>query len=121
MSCQKYIPFGAPIITHDLEEITGYSLFIINFDCEFWLKDGKLPTIQIKNSQLFNGREYLENSKSEIVNLTLTSVDYEMFLEHYEVAYFKVHKVYYFVGQKISSLSSSKMGGSKRKGRKRRE
>ena len=95
---ENIFPFGAPIITHDLEEITGYSLFIINFDCEFWLKDGKLPTIQIKNSQLFNGREYLENSKSEIVNLTLTSVDYEMFLEHYEVAYFRVHKVYYFRG-----------------------
>jgi len=56
---ENIFPFGAPIITHDLEEITGYSLFIINFDCEFWLKDGKLPTIQIKNSQLFNGREYL--------------------------------------------------------------
>lgn len=93
---KNIFPFGEPIIKSFYSDIKGYPLYIITFECEFWLKEGKLPTIQIKNTQLFNGREYLEHSKSEIVTLTLTSVDFELFKENYETAYFKVQKVYYF-------------------------
>lgn len=58
--------------------------YIVNFNTEFYLKDGYFPTIQIKHSGRYNETEYLTESKG-ITNLTLTSVDFELFKKHYEV------------------------------------
>lgn len=62
-----------------------YNLYVQMFTCQFELKEGYLPTIQLKNNLSFIPTEYLTSSGTEFVTMCLTSVDLELFLEHYEV------------------------------------
>ena len=82
----RYLPFGTPIFFRgEYKEDPVYPLYTQMFRCQFELKPGKLPTIQIKHSMFFRGTEYLTSSEDEIVVLCLNSVDMKIFLEHYEV------------------------------------
>ena len=82
----RKLPFGYPVMFEG-EYIPDklYPLYIINFSCRFELKKGKIPSIQIKHSMDYQMNEYLESSKGLITDLTLTSVDYELFCENYDV------------------------------------
>ena len=63
-----------------------YNLYVQIFTCNFELKEGYIPTLQIKNSsEYFNPIEYLTSSNGIDVTLCLTSVDLELFFEHYDV------------------------------------
>lgn len=62
-----------------------YNLYVQMITCQFELKEGYIPTIQLKNNLLFMPTQYLSSSEDEEVTLCLTSVDLEIFLEHYEV------------------------------------
>lgn len=62
-----------------------YNLYVQMFTCQFELKKGYIPTIQLKNNLSFIPTQYLTSSDGEEVTLCLTSVDLELFLEHYEV------------------------------------
>lgn len=62
-----------------------YNLYVQMFTCQFELKEGYIPTIQLKNNLSFIPTQYLTSSDGEEVTLCLTSVDLELFLEHYEV------------------------------------
>lgn len=73
-----------------------YPLFIVRLRCSFELKDGYIPTIQLKNNRAFIETEYLTTSNNEIVELTLTNVDLELFLEHY-----KTYNLEYVCGWKF--------------------
>lgn len=83
--------YGQPIYFEGkYEEDCIYDLYIQNITCAFELKENKIPTIQLKNSTYFLKNEYLtttehSNGVFEIVDLTLTSVDLKLFLEHYNV------------------------------------
>ena len=80
------LPYGVPIFyrgEYQPDEI--YTLYVQMIRCQFKLKPGKIPTIQIKNSMFFTGNEYLTESGDEEITLVLTSVDLEMFFDHYEV------------------------------------
>lgn len=80
------LPYGYPIYFEgapDPDEL--YPLFIIRLRCEFKVKPEHLPTIQLKNNRAFIETEYLNDSNGEIVEMTLTSVDLKLFLEHYDV------------------------------------
>ena len=82
----SYLPFGTPIFFWGkYEKDTLYPLYTQMFKCQFEIKKGKIPTIQIKKSLFFRGNEYLTSSNNEIVPLCLNSVDLEMFFEHYDV------------------------------------
>ena len=63
----------------------NYPLFIVRLACEFEVKPGHIPTIQLKNNRAFVETEYLTDSNGEIVEMTLTNVDLDLFLEHYNV------------------------------------
>lgn len=63
----------------------NYNLYIQMFSCQFKLKKGYIPTIQLKNNMSFVPTEYLESSKGEYITLCLTNIDLELFFEHYEV------------------------------------
>ncbi len=81
-----YLPYGTPIFFRgQYKEDPVYPLYIQMIRCQFELKKGKIPTIQIKNNSFFVGNEYLTSSNDEEVVLCLTRVDFEMFLEHYDV------------------------------------
>ena len=53
--------------------------------CQFEIKEGYIPTIQLKNNLAFVPTQYLSSSDGEDVTLCLTNVDLELFLEHYNV------------------------------------
>lgn len=82
----SYLPFGKPIFYKGKYEYNPlYPLYIQRISCSFELKEGKIPTIQLKNNPMFNPTEYLTTSDGDIITLTLTNVDLELFLENYNV------------------------------------
>lgn len=82
------MPFGEPkAYSGRYKKDVAYPLYVQRFSCNFELKEGYLPTIQIKNNMSrFKPTQYLTSSHGEPVTLTLTSVDLDLFLEHYEVS-----------------------------------
>lgn len=80
------LPYGYPMYFEgEPKTDETYPLFIVRLSCIFTLKPGHIPTIQLKNNRAFVETEYLTSSNDEIVELTLTSVDLALFLEHYDV------------------------------------
>lgn len=83
---EMFLPFGEPIYyTGKYRQDKLYPLYIQKLSCNFELKEGYIPTIQLKHSGLFSGTDFLESSDGNIVELTLTSVDLKLFLDHYNV------------------------------------
>lgn len=96
---EKKLPFGEPFYFKGKYEVDKvYDLYIQNLCCSFEIKEGKIPTIQLKNSRFFLGNEYLTSSNNEIVSLTLTNIDLELFFENYNV-----YDLTYFDGYKFRS------------------
>lgn len=82
---KEMLPFGEPFFYEGkYVEDKVYPLYIQRITCSFKIKEGKIPTIQIKHSR-FVDNEYLLDSGDEPVALTLTSVDLKLFLEQYDV------------------------------------
>ena len=59
-------------------------LYIIDVVCDFSLKEDHLPTLQVKGNPLYMATEYLREAK-EPTRLVLTSVDWDVLNEHYDV------------------------------------
>lgn len=66
-------------------EDKDYPLYIQMLTCNFILKQGYIPTIQLKNNLSFIPTEYITDSGSEDITLCLSNVDLELFFEHYYV------------------------------------
>lgn len=79
--------------------------FFVRVKCRFHLKEGMLPTIQIKHSVMYQSNQWLETSdiynkktgkyydryidlqgniREAVVELTLTKTDYQLLLSHYD-------------------------------------
>ena len=87
-SKMKYerLPIGTPqFFEGKYENDPLYNLYIQTFSCSFDLKEGKIPTIQIKDLYYFMPNEYLKTSNELPITLTLTNIDLELFLENYNV------------------------------------
>lgn len=83
---EMFLPFGEPIYyTGRYRQDKLYPLYIQKLSCSFELKEGYIPTVQLKHSGLFRGTDFLESSDGNIVELTMTSVDLKLFLDHYNV------------------------------------
>lgn len=81
-----HMPYGDPIFFKGkYREDKIYDLYIQRIICSFKIKKNKIPTIQLKNSNFFLENEYVESTHGEIVELTLSNIDLELFLSHYEV------------------------------------
>ena len=116
----NYYPVGYPRFWKG-NEIPAKALeknryFFIRIQTRFYIKKNKLPFIQIKGDKHYNGNECLTTSdywdknihkyfkytfddgvkKPTIVTLTLTCVDYKLFLEHYDVEDFQILDGCYF-------------------------
>jgi hypothetical protein len=80
------LPYGYPLY-YDGEYKTdaNYPLYIQHLRCEFKLKKNHIPTIQLKNNPAYVDTEYLTSSKGSIEELTMTNIDLELMLEHYDV------------------------------------
>lgn len=82
---KEMLPFGEPFFyVGEYQEDKVYPLYIQRLTCSFKIKEGRIPTIQIKHSR-FVDNEYLTDSGEEPVALTLTSVDLKLFLDQYDV------------------------------------
>lgn len=93
----EYLPFGEPIFfTGKYEEDVLYKLYIQTFTCSFELKEGKIPTVQIKNNLAFVPNEYVKSSDGDLVTLTLTNVDLKLFFENYNVENITYHSGWKF-------------------------
>lgn len=97
----EQMPIGEPIYYEgNYKEDTIYPLYIQCITCCFELKEGMIPTVQIKGNSYFIENEYLESSYGEIVTLVLSSVDLKLFLEHYNV-----YELKYESGWKFKAMS----------------
>lgn len=91
------LPYGEGIFFNDkYEQDNLYNLYVQMLTCEFELKEGYIPTLQIKNSLAFVPTQYLSSSKGEEVTLCLTSVDLKLFFEHYNVFNITYHSGWKF-------------------------
>lgn len=82
----ELLPYGeGKCFKGKYEQDNLYCLYIQKLSCQFGLKPNHLPTIQIKGSRLFGETEYLTDSGDYEIELTLTNVDLEIFLAHYDV------------------------------------
>lgn len=80
------LPYGLPLpFKGKYKPDENYPLYIQHIRCEFELKEGYIPTIQIKKNMMFKGNEYLKSSNGEIVDLYLTNIDLELIQEHYDL------------------------------------
>lgn len=95
----EYLPFADPIFFNGkYEEDKLYPLYIQLLTCSFKVKENKIPTIQVKNNMSFMPNEYIESSDNELITLTLTNVDLEMFLNHYDIEDLTYHCGWKFKG-----------------------
>ena len=82
------LPFGVPQAFEGQGVADNrFPLFIQHLEVSFTLKEGYLPTIQAKGNMRFVPTEYLHSSEGEIIELYLTNIDLEMFLEHHDIHY----------------------------------
>lgn len=97
----KPLPFGEGIFFEGkYKEDNLYNLYVQMITCQFELKPGYIPTIQIKHNLSFIPTQYLTSSDGEEVTLCLTSVDLELFFAHYEV-----YNIQYISGWKFKSTT----------------
>lgn len=89
--------------------------------CSFEIKEGKIPSIQIKNDYCFAPNEYLTSSNGDIVTLTLTNIDLDLFFKQYNVYNLKYHSGWKFKSinglftEYIDYWSNSKIEAKKNK------
>lgn len=82
----ELMPFGEPkYFRGKFKEEEFYPLYVQKLKCSFSVKKNHLPTIQLKKNSRYREAEYIESTHGEIEELTLTSVDLELFFEHYNV------------------------------------
>ena len=83
----ELLPFGEPVYFEGkYKDNKLYPLYIQTIFCSFRVKKNKIPTIQIKEKNLFfASNEYIEDTNGEKFLLTLTNIDLELFLEHYDI------------------------------------
>lgn len=95
------LPYGEPLYFDGKpKKIKKYPLFVCSFWCSFKLKKDHLPTIQLKGNMFYKQTEYVSDTKSDVVNLCLSSVDYKLFFEHYDVDDISYCGCYYFRASK---------------------
>lgn len=94
------LPYGeGKYFFGEYEKDSVYDLYIQNFSCTFELKEGHIPTLQIKHS-VFKETEYLTSSEDQEVFLSMTNVDLKLFLDHYNV-----YNLEYIDGWKFKSTT----------------
>lgn len=80
------LPFGEPVYFEGVyEKDLCYPLYIQVLSCSFKIKENMLPTIQLKHTMGYLENEYIETTNGKIETLCLTSVDLDLFFEHYDV------------------------------------
>lgn len=114
----NYYPVGKPMFWKgDIPKEADNKYYFVRIRCRFNIKEGMLPTVQIKGTLLYNGTDYLTTSDyydyqsgtykryymkqgvkhDSYVTMTMTCVDYELFLKHYNLIDLEVLDGCYFM------------------------
>lgn len=94
------LPIGEPLYFEGQYELDRlYPLYVQKLTCAFKLKPNKIPSIQVKNNMSFLPNEYIESSDDELITLTLTSIDLDLFFSQYDV-----YDITYHGGWKFKQL-----------------
>lgn len=94
------LPYGPPVLYNGAyEPDPDFPLYVQVFRCKFHVKQGYLPTIQLKHGYSFNPTEYLMDSGKDVVELVLTNVDLDIFFEHYDVTCYEPLMGFKFMAQ----------------------
>lgn len=115
------LPYGEPVyFTGQYEEDEGYPLYVQSLVCDFKLKPGCVPSIQIKNNFHYSETEYLRESEVETV-LTLTSVDLKLFFDNYDVTVYSWKVDINLKVWSVCSLTISIIGMSRKRRKENRK
>lgn len=97
------MPYGDGVrFEGEYEQDGDYPLYVQGIRAIFYLKEGHIPTIQIKNTLLFQPNEYIADTKDEVVTLNLTSVDLQLLKDQYNITYIE-----YIGGYKFRSCDNA--------------
>ena len=66
-----------------------HPLYIQTIEVAFKLKEGYLPQLQTSSLGRHTSDLFLTDTENNIIELTLTNLDLEIFLEHHDVHYIK--------------------------------
>ena len=98
----KLLPYGEPrYYKGEYINDNNYPLYICHIYVHFKIKPDTFPSIQIKTSPRFLGREYVTDSKG-FEELWLTSVDFKIFQDCYDII-----DINYIDGYKFRANSNS--------------
>ena len=102
---ERELPYGNGVYYEGEYEDTGsgHNLYILCASFSFQIKEGKIPTIQLKRDPNFIGRssEYLTSSDGHIVDKQVfTNVEWELIKEHYTLDMVTYHWGWKFKGVK---------------------
>lgn len=82
----RLLPYGTPIFFKGkYEQDNLYPLYTQMISCQFELKKGKIPTVQLKYAYDYRGTEYQTTSGDTEVILCMNNVDLELFFEQYDI------------------------------------
>lgn len=99
VSSECPMPYGKAVFYEgEYKDDNVYPLYIQCFQCSFDIKPDKIPMIQLKNNMNYSANEYVKTSYGEMIELTLTKPDFELFKEQY-----KINKIKYLYGWKFKS------------------
>ena len=101
----ELLPYGKPIkfegLWEDLDDNLKieYPLYMIEGDFSFTVKKDHLPSVQLKVGSIFRANEWIKDTGNEIINLTLTNIDFSLLKEHYNIHYMKINGGLAFKGK----------------------
>lgn len=86
MSSPYFLPYDQPKRFYGkYEHDPLYSLYVQSITCSFEIKKGKIPSIQIRNHLSFVANEYVKSTNGKEITLFLTTPDFELFQEQYNI------------------------------------
>lgn len=105
----EILPYGTPIFYKgEYKHDDLYCLYVQRFRCSFRIKPNKIPTVYMTGDYYFQGGDsaYLTSSDGEELVLTMTSVDFKLFMEQYDV-----YNLVFIDGWKFKGIKAEKLFG----------
>lgn len=92
----KYLPVFAPRYFVGKPNPKKHECYMVRIMINFELKEGFLPTIQIKHGGCFSPTEYLASSNNKEVEIVVTNIDLKLIFRHYNIISIEYIDGYYF-------------------------
>lgn len=98
---KELLPYGQPeYFSGEYKYDIKMPLYIIHINVDCKLKDGFRPTVLLNKGFFTLSNEYLIDTNMEMIELYLTSVDFEIFKKHYEIYDIEYVDGYKFYGSR---------------------